>query len=90
MRSGRGRGAVIAALILSMVVLNVPSAVAATPSTAQPPVPQLVWADCGDGFQCTTADVPLDYPFGGPVSSADVQRQEQIAAATEPWTGDIK
>jgi pimeloyl-ACP methyl ester carboxylesterase len=26
-----------------------------------PPVPTLDWSDCGDGFQCATAIVPLDY-----------------------------
>jgi hypothetical protein len=25
------------------------------------PVPQLRWTDCDDGFECATANVPLDY-----------------------------
>jgi pimeloyl-ACP methyl ester carboxylesterase len=41
----------------------------ASPSLAGPaaagkppaPVPELAWVDCGDGFQCATATVPLDY-----------------------------
>ena len=26
-----------------------------------PPVPELAWEDCDDGFECATADVPLDH-----------------------------
>ncbi len=37
--------------------LALPSATAAHPT----PVPTLEWADCGDGFECATAAVPLDY-----------------------------
>lgn len=35
-------------------------------------VPSLDWADCGDGFQCATARVPLDYdhPRGARISLA--------------------
>lgn len=57
-----------------MAALAVVLALAA-PSLARPaaaekhpaPVPQLDWVDCGDGFQCATATVPLDYdrPRGG-------------------------
>jgi pimeloyl-ACP methyl ester carboxylesterase len=28
---------------------------------AGPPVPELAWSDCGDGYECTPAQVPLDY-----------------------------
>ena len=33
-------------------------------------VPQLHWTECGDGFQCATARVPLDYdrPRGAQIS----------------------
>ncbi|MFB9908747.1 alpha/beta hydrolase [Allokutzneria oryzae] len=49
------------------VALLVPTGGAA--SAAEPPaggmpgvaVPVLAWADCGKGFQCATAQVPLDY-----------------------------
>ena len=47
------------------------SAAVVSPAVAQesaPPggvagvaVPELAWTDCGDGFQCATATVPLDY-----------------------------
>ena len=37
----------------------------AAPASAQPlsglPVPSLTWTDCGGGFQCARAAVPLDY-----------------------------
>jgi hypothetical protein len=33
-------------------------------------VPALRWAACGDGFECATATVPLDYDHpGGPAIS---------------------
>jgi pimeloyl-ACP methyl ester carboxylesterase len=39
---------------------------------AVPPVPALHWSDCGEGFQCATARVPLDYdhPRGPTISLA--------------------
>ncbi|MCE7010315.1 hypothetical protein LWC34_47060 [Kibdelosporangium philippinense] len=40
------------------VFATVPAANAAPPS---PRVPQLQWTDCGDGFQCASAEVPFDY-----------------------------
>lgn len=42
------------------------------PKAAGPPVPHLSWVDCNDGFQCATADVPLDYdhPQGTKISLA--------------------
>ena len=47
-----------------------PTLAAATVSA--PPVPQLDWTDCGEGFQCATARVPLDYdrPRGATISLA--------------------
>ncbi|PRY32422.1 alpha/beta hydrolase [Umezawaea tangerina] len=42
-----------------------------------PPVPSLAWTDCGDGFQCATADVPLDYHDpGGPKIGLGVTRKQ--------------
>jgi pimeloyl-ACP methyl ester carboxylesterase len=41
----------------------------------------LVWSDCGDGFQCTTAKVPQDYR-----SPAD--GDAQLALVRKPATGD--
>jgi pimeloyl-ACP methyl ester carboxylesterase len=57
----------VAALAASL--LAVPPA-AARPAPAQ--VPRLHWADCGDGFECATARVPLDYdkPRGAQISLA--------------------
>lgn len=45
-----------------LALLHITPAAAATPAAnLAPPVPQLVWADCGGGFECATARVPLDY-----------------------------
>ncbi|MGL4178250.1 MAG: alpha/beta hydrolase [Dermatophilaceae bacterium] len=46
------------------------------------PVPQLGWSACGDGLQCTTAMVPLDYdhPSGPTISLALVRRPASDAA----------
>jgi pimeloyl-ACP methyl ester carboxylesterase len=43
---------------------------------APPQVPYLDWTDCGDGFQCATATVPLDYdhPRGRTVQIALIRR----------------
>ena len=54
-------------------LLAAPMATAApTASTAAAAVPALDWTDCGDGFQCATARVPLDYdhPRGTKISLA--------------------
>lgn len=55
--------------LASMLALLSPSAMATT-ATVTPPVPQLSWTDCGNGFQCATARVPLDYdqPRGKTIS----------------------
>jgi pimeloyl-ACP methyl ester carboxylesterase len=44
-------------------------------------VPALKWADCGDGFQCATATVPLSYanPFKGTTKIALIRK-----VATDP------
>ena len=54
-------------------LLAAPMATAApTASTAAAAVPALDWTDCGDGFQCATARVQLDYdrPRGTKISLA--------------------
>jgi pimeloyl-ACP methyl ester carboxylesterase len=57
-------------------LLATPTAVAAPTAapaiTAAAAVPSLHWTDCGDGFQCATARVPLDYdrPHGTRISLA--------------------
>jgi pimeloyl-ACP methyl ester carboxylesterase len=50
-------------------------AVSAQAGSAGPVAPRLSWADCGDGFECTTAQVPLDYdrPRGSTISLALVR-----------------
>jgi hypothetical protein len=39
---------------------------------ADPPVPRLRWSSCGEGLECTTAQVPLDHdrPSGAIISLA--------------------
>jgi pimeloyl-ACP methyl ester carboxylesterase len=41
------------------------------------PAPTLAWTDCGGGFQCATAQVPLDYqnPEGAKISLAVIRLQ---------------
>jgi hypothetical protein len=65
---------------LVAALLGVPAAQAA-PSGAAAQVPRLDWSDCGDGFQCATARVPLDYdhPGGTKVSLALIRHP-----ATDP------
>jgi pimeloyl-ACP methyl ester carboxylesterase len=62
--------AVVAGLLASL--LAAPTAAAAPPGSAGPPVPRLRWAPCGDGLECTTARVPLDYdrPSGATITLA--------------------
>ncbi len=58
-------------LIVMVIALISPVQAQAATSPAVP-VPTLTWSDCGDGFQCTTAAVPLDYarPQDGTISLA--------------------
>lgn len=52
---------------LGLVVAAVLAAAGLTSVPAAATVPTLNWTDCGDGFQCATLDVPLDYRDpGGP------------------------
>ena len=63
--------ATAAGLLATPMATAAPTAAsAATATTAA--VPSLDWADCGDGFQCATARVPLDYdhPRGATISLA--------------------
>jgi pimeloyl-ACP methyl ester carboxylesterase len=61
--------AVAATLLATPMATAAPSA---APAAAAAAVPALDWADCGDGFQCATARVPLDYdrPRGTKISLA--------------------
>jgi pimeloyl-ACP methyl ester carboxylesterase len=52
---------------VAAIVVLVALAAPAGASAADPAVPVLDWAACGDGFQCATASVPQDYAHpGGP------------------------
>jgi pimeloyl-ACP methyl ester carboxylesterase len=59
----RRLAAALASVITALAALL--TATAAQPARAQAgaavPVPVLTWADCGNGFQCASAIVPLDY-----------------------------
>jgi hypothetical protein len=65
-------------LLLAMVAVICVAALSpslsalAAPVAPAPVVPVLHWVDCGDGLQCTTAAVPLDYhrPLGRSISLA--------------------
>lgn len=63
MTSHRGHRAwarsVVAAAVTAFTVTAGPAA--ATGSAAAPPVGGLSWTDCGDGFQCASVAVPLNY-----------------------------
>jgi pimeloyl-ACP methyl ester carboxylesterase len=53
---------ILTAVALAAGLLAMPAAVAAPAAPASSAaVPALDWTDCGDGFQCATARVPLDY-----------------------------
>jgi pimeloyl-ACP methyl ester carboxylesterase len=69
LRSTRVAVRYIVPVLLAAVLLPEASGPAAA-SPAQPRVPALRWAACGDGFECATATVPLDYDHpGGPAIS---------------------
>ena len=67
----RSRVAVGVVVILVLVLTSVASATAtpksstSTTTTTWPPLPSLdatvTWSDCGDGFQCGTLSVPVDW-----------------------------
>src|SRR5688500_4728493 len=77
--------AVVAGLLASL--LSAPTA-AAPPGSAGPPVPRLRWAPCGDGLECTTARVPLDYdrPSGATITLALIRLP---ASGPAPRIGSI-
>jgi pimeloyl-ACP methyl ester carboxylesterase len=58
------------------------------PAAAAPRVPSLSWAPCDDGFQCATAQVPLDYqhPDGATTSIAVI---EHLATGPAPAAGTL-
>ncbi len=66
-----GRAAALVALLLALAPFS-PKAAATSASI----VPKLDWTDCGDGFQCSTARVPLDYnrPHGKKIALALIRK----------------
>jgi pimeloyl-ACP methyl ester carboxylesterase len=56
-----GLAALICAVLTVAVAPVARAAAAGSTAMAGPAVPRLHWTDCGDGLQCTTALVPLDY-----------------------------
>jgi hypothetical protein len=74
-RHPRGlRRAVLAGVVAGLLasLLAAPTAAAAPPGSAGPPVPRLRWAPCSDGLEWTSAQVPLDYdrPSGATITLA--------------------
>jgi pimeloyl-ACP methyl ester carboxylesterase len=47
-------------MVIAIALVSPVQALAAT--SPADTVPALTWSDCGGGFQCATATVPLDYP----------------------------
>jgi pimeloyl-ACP methyl ester carboxylesterase len=65
-----------AGLVAALLGAPAAGATTAAPANGGAPVPRLQWSDCGDGFQCATASVPLDYdhPNGAKISLALLRR----------------
>jgi pimeloyl-ACP methyl ester carboxylesterase len=63
------------AAVVSALALAVGAVTAPAVSAAAAPAAGVDWADCGDGFQCGTVDVPLDYahPDGRRLSLAVIR-----------------
>jgi pimeloyl-ACP methyl ester carboxylesterase len=64
--------AIVAGVLSSLLAMPTATAGATLVSSAAdgPPIPRLVWRHCGEGLECTTAKVPLDYdrPHGATIS----------------------
>jgi pimeloyl-ACP methyl ester carboxylesterase len=67
---------VVVGLLATLLAVPAATAGPASPAASGPVVPTLAWADCGGGFQCATAVVPLDYdkPRGATISLALIRR----------------
>lgn len=52
---------VFAVILVGATALVSASALAHDNRPPTPVVPKLAWTDCGGGFQCANAEVPLDY-----------------------------
>ena len=82
-------GVAVAAGVLSGAAPSAASETAAAVSAvsaAAPTVPVLAWKPCDDGFQCATAQVPLNYrdPGGAQISIAVISHK-----ATGPGPGRL-
>jgi pimeloyl-ACP methyl ester carboxylesterase len=66
------RRIVLAGVVAGLLGSLLAAPTAAAPVPTGPPVPRLRWAPCGDGLECATARVPLDYdrPTGATISLA--------------------
>ncbi|HEY4027973.1 MAG TPA: alpha/beta hydrolase [Candidatus Dormibacteraeota bacterium] len=73
-RARRWIALAVSASSLALAGIGVPASAQAADADT-PPVPVLTWTGCGDEFQCTTAQVPLDYarPQGPTISLALVR-----------------
>jgi hypothetical protein len=65
-------GQTLSALVLAGAAIGLLGTTVRAAPAGPPPVPVLSWTDCGGGFQCATAQVPLDYerPRGRAISIA--------------------
>ncbi len=52
---------VLAVILVGTAALASAPTLADDNERAGPVVPKLAWTDCGGGFQCANAEVPLDY-----------------------------
>ena len=51
----------LATAVAAAALLTCAAPAATQAQDAHPPVPKLAWEDCDDGFECATAEVPLDH-----------------------------
>ncbi len=69
------------AAVLAANVIPAGGVASASPTSASPAVPALAWQPCDSGFECATAQVPLDYhdPHGRMIDIAVIRH-----LATDP------
>ena len=61
----RGRRRRLATAVAAAALLTCAAPAATQAHAGHPPVPKLAWEDCDDGFECATAEVPLDHERPG-------------------------
>ena len=71
----------LVAILLAACTRNQPNA--AHSPTPSPPPSKIAWADCGDGFQCGSLQVPLDYSKldGRMISLALIRKPATVPSA---------